>query len=142
MTNGYKAIKDQIVSILGTVGSLNIVYSKEAKALNDGGYPAATVQAKSHGNEFYTVGPGGSNKRSYQHYIRVYFRTDEKNDPDYEDVLTATVDDVTVAFDQNVQLNGIVDFSVLSSGDWKDGQKENPVRYCELVLMSTVRVNR
>ena len=73
----YKSIKDQIVAVLGTVSGIEAVYGKEAKVLNEGGYPAATVEAKGHSSNYYTVGPNGMNERVYEHFIRIYFRTDE-----------------------------------------------------------------
>src|SRR5258706_4702 len=43
---GYKTIKDALVSTLGSVASLKIVYGKEEKALSK--FPAACVSAKGH----------------------------------------------------------------------------------------------
>ncbi len=139
---GYKAIKDQLVSILGGVSSIKTVSSNEPKGLNEGGYPIAAVSAKEHTSNFYSVGPSGSNERVYQHYIRVYFRTDETNNPDYEDVLETTIDDVITAIETNITLNNTVDWAIPISGVWRYGEKESPLRICELVVASTVHVAR
>src|SRR5947199_102090 len=101
---GYKPIKDQIVAVLQGVSSLKVVYGKLEKAFS--GYPAACVFAKEHMSEYQTQGGvGGRNKRVYQHFIHIYFRTDENNDSDYEDVLESTADDVIAALEHNMTLN-------------------------------------
>jgi hypothetical protein len=93
----YKPIKDAIVTILNTVESLKVVYSKEEKALAQ--FPAACVSANGHTAELHdTV----SNRKHYQHFVRLYFRTDENNDADYEDVLESVADDVIAALEHDV----------------------------------------
>jgi hypothetical protein len=72
----------------------------------------------------------------------VYFRTDETNNPDYEDVLESVADDVINALEQNITLNNTCLYFIPVSGIWKDGQKENPVRYIEIVLASTIQAAR
>ncbi len=137
---GYKTIKDQLVEILKTVSEIKTVYGKEEKSLAN--FPAACVSAKEHASRFNSVGQSGSNERHYQHYVRVYFRTDEKNDPDYEDVLENVVDKVVQAIESNPTLNGACAFAIPSSGIWRFGEKETPVRIFELVVTSTVYVRR
>lgn len=141
---GYKSIKDQIVVILNTLVPtyLTIVYPKEAKVLSDGGYPAATVEAKEHSSNFYSLGTSGMNERVYQHYVRLYFRTDEKNDSDYEDVLETTADAVITAFEQNITLNGSCEYAIPISGEWKYGEKDSYLRVFEMVISSTAHVAR
>lgn len=137
MSFGYKPIKDAIVTILGTVSSLKVVYGKEEKALAK--FPAATVSAKEHVAEFHdTV----ANLKTYSHFVRLYFRTDEANDPDYEDVIESVADDVITALEHDITLGGAVDWSLPTSGVWKNGEKETNVRYLEIVVASRARVVR
>ena len=137
MAFGYKPIKDQIVSILGSVSNLAVVYGKEEKSIKL--FPAACVSAKEHTAELHdTV----ANLETYQHYIRLYFRTDEANDPDYEDVLETTADAVIAAIDHNLTLNGTVDWCVPTSGVWRFAEKESPVRMFEIVVTSRARIVR
>ncbi len=137
---GYKTIKDQIVAILQTVTELEVVYGKDEKALKL--FPSACVSAKEHTSRFYTVGSGGRNERQYQHYVRLYFRTDEVNDPDYEDILESVADKVVQAFESNITLNGVCNWAIPTSGIWRFGEKESPVRIFELVIASTAVIKR
>ena len=137
---GYKPIKDAIVSILGTVSSLKVVYGKEEKAIKK--FPAACVSAKEDIEDFNSVGEGGSNEARYQHYIRLYFRTDEANDPDYEDILETCADDVKQALRSNITLNGTCEYAYPASGAWLDGQKEVPVRVYQITQASAVHIKR
>src|SRR2546423_15057508 len=104
----YLPIKNQLVAILQGVSSVAFVSGKEEKKLTT--FPAACVSAKEHSSEYHTIGSGGANKRVYQHYIRVYFGTDEQNDPDYEDILESVADDVIVALEHNITLNSSCDY--------------------------------
>jgi len=137
---GYKAIKDAIVTILETVPSLKIVYGKEAKALAN--FPAACVSANSDDEEFSSIGASGTNLVVIKHNIRVYFRVDEKNDADYEDVLEACVDDIKQAIRSNVTLNGTCEYAAPATGVWRDGVKETPVRVYEMTTRATVHLRR
>jgi hypothetical protein len=138
----YKAIKDQLVTVLNTVTSLNAVYGKDAKELDN--VPAACVFAKGHGSEFHTVGSGGANNTTYEHYIMVYFPTDEKDDADYEDVLTTTADDVLTALTHagGATIAGVWDYALPISGNWRFGDKEVNERVFEIVFQSTVHLTR
>ena len=137
MAFGYKTIKDQLVAILQTVSQLQVVYGKEEKAIKQ--FPAACVSAKEHQAQFHdTV----SNLKQYQHFVRLYFRTDEGNDPDYEDVLETTADAVIAAIEHNLTLNGVVDWAIPTSGSWRNVLKETPVRMLEIVVTSKARVIR
>lgn len=140
MPVGYKPLKDQIVAVLQTVSEINVVYGKEEKSLAQ--FPAACVSAKEHRSRYNSVGQGGSNEREYQHYVRVYFRIDENNDADYEDVLEDVADKVVQAFESNVTLNSACKYSIPVSGVWRYGEKESPVRVFELVIASTLLVQR
>lgn len=137
MPFNYKTTKDALVTILQTVSSLKVVYGKEEKAL--AAFPAACVSAKGHTAELHdTV----SNRKHYQHFVRIYFRTDEANDPDYEDVLESVADDVIAALEHDVTLGGVVDWSLPTSGIWRNVEKEGPVRCLELTVQSEGRVIR
>jgi|SRR5882724_10699578 len=137
MSFGYKPIKDAIVAILGTVPSLNVVYAKEEKAIKK--FPAATVSAKEHTAELHD---SVANSKTYYHFIRLYFRTDETNDADYEDVLESVADSVIAALEHDLTLGGVVDWSLPTSGVWKYGDKETNVRILEITLASRARVVR
>src|SRR5438874_7390230 len=106
----YQAIKNQLVTILQGVSSIKKVYGREEKLIDQ--FPAACVSAKDHVSAYQTVGSGGGNKRIYQHYIRLYFRTDETNDPDFEDVLESTADAVITALEHNVQVANVWDYAI------------------------------
>ncbi len=136
----YKTIKDQLVAILGGVSSVKVVYGKEEKKLAD--FPAVCISAKQHSSQYDSVGTSGVNLREYEHFVRVYFRTDEENDPDYEDVLEGVADDVVSALEQNVTLNSVCDYSIPVTGVWRFGNKEVPVRIFELIVRATVRIRR
>ena len=140
MITGYKPIKDQIVAILQGVSSLKQVYGKEEKAPAD--FPAACISAKEHTSSFSSVGTGGVNKREYHHFVKIYFRTDEKNDADYEDILESTADDVIAALEANITLNDTCEYAVPTTGAWRFGTKQVPVRFLELTVTATVRVKR
>jgi hypothetical protein len=139
---GYIPIKNALVAVLQTVGSVAVVYGKEEAAPTS--FPAACVSAKDYVSNYESLGSHGLNKRIYQHYIRLYFRIDEKNDADYEDVLESTADDVLAALESNTNLNlgGTCDYSIPMSGQWLDGVKETPVRCFEIVNAATVLVSR
>jgi hypothetical protein len=137
---GFISIKSQLVATLQTVASLKVVYGKEEKVFS--GYPAACVSGNGYQGQFQTVGGSGANKETYQHFVRLYFRTDEANDPDYEDVLESVADDVIAALRHNVKLNNTCDYSLPLSGRWLDGQKESPVRVFEIIESATVYVTR
>src|SRR5947199_10418591 len=137
----YLPLKNQIVDILQGVSVVASVSGKEEKKLTT--CPAACVSAKEHSSEYHTVGSGGANKRVYQHYIRLYFGTDETNDPDYEDVLESVADDVIVALEHNITLNGACDYSIPLSGTWGEAEKDGkPLRVFEIVESATIHVTR
>lgn len=136
-TLAYKPVKDAIVTILQTVGSLKVVYPKEEKELAD--FPAACVSAKEHSAELHDT---TANLKTYQHFVRLYFRTDEKNDKDYEDVLESVADDVIAALEHDITLGGVCDWSIPTSGVWKNAVKETEVRLLEIVVASRARVVR
>jgi hypothetical protein len=136
----YKPIKDQIVAVLQGVSSVASVSGKEEKKLTN--FPAACVSAKEHSSEYHTIGSGGANKEIYQHFVRLYFRVDETNDPDYEDILESVADDVIAALRHNITLNGSCDYSLPVSGVWMEGEKETPVRVFEIVEQATLHVTR
>ena len=137
MSFGYKPIKDAIVAILGTVPALKVVYGKEEKALAQ--FPAATVSAKEHTAELHDT---TANLKTYAHYVRLYFRTDDENNPDYEDILETTADAVITALEHDMTLGGVVDWSLPTQGVWRNVEKETPVRMLEITLMSRARVVR
>jgi len=137
MAFGYKTIKDQLVAILGTVPSLKVVYGKEEKAI--GQFPGACVSAKGHVGQFHD---SVSNLKTYDHVIRIYFRIDEANDADYEDVLESTADDVISTLEHNLTLNGVVDWAMPTSSTWRFGEKEVPVRFIEITIQSKARIVR
>ncbi len=137
---GYKTIKDQLVTILQGVTSLKVVYGKEEKAVKQ--FPAACVSAKEHTSDFSSVGIGGTNERVYKHFVRIYFRTDEANDPDYEDILENVADDVISAIEHNVTLNGACEYAIPTSGVWRFADKESPVRLLELVVSARLHAQR
>ena len=140
MPFGYKPIKDAIVTKLNplvTAGTLKVVYGKEEKAIKQ--FPAVCVSAKGHEAELHdTV----SNRKHYQHFVRIYFRTDEGNDPDYEDVLTTVADAVITALEADLTLGGVVDWALPTSGTWQNVEKETPLRCLELVVQSEARIVR
>lgn len=137
MAYGYLSTKNAIVAILETVPSLKVVYPKEEKAISQ--FPAACVSAAGHTAELHdTV----SNRKHYQHFVRLYFRTDENNDADYEDVLETVADEVIAALEHDVTLGGAVDWSLPTSGTWGNGEKETPVRYLEIIVQMEGRVVR
>ncbi len=140
MSYGYKSIKDQIVAVLSGVTSLKHVYSKDPKSVEQ--YPSAGVFAMGHTGRFDSMGLSGTNERVVQHVIRLYFRTDETNDPDYEDVLETVADDVLKALEANVTLNGSCEYSLPTTGNWSYGQKETPVRIFDIVQTSTLHLRR
>lgn len=142
MPASYKSVKDAIVNTLNTLvpASLQIVYAKEEKSPNK--FPCATVSDKAHSGEFHTVGSGGANKRTYEHFVRLYFRVDELNDPDYEDILATTADAVITALDHDITLGGTVDWAIVSSSQWGEGDKEVPLRVCEMVVSSVGHITR
>lgn len=137
---GFKLIKDQLVIIVDSIVEIKVVYGKEEKTLKQ--FPAACISAKENTAEYHSVGNSGSNKRTYQHYIRLYFRTDETNDPDYEDILESVADKLIDKLDTNITLNGTCNYSIASNGAWRFGEKEVPVRVFELVVTSTAHVRR
>ena len=143
---GYKPIKDKLVSILqgisvNGISLFEVVSGKEEKKLK--AFPAACVTAKEHSSDFYTVGKGGSNNRVYHHYIRLYFRTDENNDPDYEDVLELVADWVIFTLEQNSDpVSGVWDWMIPISGVWGEGEKQTPLRVFEIVVASTLKASR
>lgn len=137
---GYKPIKDALVTILGAVSGVQVVYGKEPKAV--GNFPAIAVSAKSDAESYRSIGPGGTNEVQYQHFVRVYFRTDEQNDPDYEDICTTIVDSVKQTLRANITLNGSCNYSIPVAGQWAYGEKESPVRIYELTVNSTVYLKR
>lgn len=137
MAFGYKSIKDQLVLICQNVASVKVVYGKEEKLLKQ--FPAVCVTAKEHTAEFHN---SVSNMKQYQHYVRIYFPVDEHNSADYEDVLEKTADDVIVAIEHNLTLNGSVDWAVPTSGVWKAGNKEVATRMLEIIVTSKASVPR
>lgn len=137
----FLPIKTQLVAILNTVSSVSVVYGKEEKELKK--FPAICISADDYQGQYQTIGGvGGLNEEVYQHVIRVYFRTDETNDPDYEDVLESVVDDVIAALRHNITLNGACDWSLPISGTWNFGEKEVPVRIFEMKESATKIVTR
>lgn len=139
---GYISIKSQLVTILETVTSLSAVYGKDAKELDD--LPAACVFAKGNVIDFQTMGQGASNLNIYEHYIMVYFPTDEKDDADYEDVLEQCADDILTALSHagGSTINGVWDWGLPISGNWRFADKEVNERVFEIVFQSTAHVNR
>jgi hypothetical protein len=136
----YLDIKAAIVAKLQplvTAGTIKVLYGKEEKQLAQ--FPAVCVSNKGHTAELHdTV----SNRKHYQHYVRVYFRTDEDNDADYEDVLSEVADAVIYELEHDLTLGGVADWSLPTSGEWKFVEKETPLRCLELVVQSEARVIR
>src|SRR5690349_20600860 len=116
---GYVPVKNALVAVLQGVSSLKVVYGKEEKVL--GQFPAACVSASGHENAFHDL---AANDKTYHHYVRIYFRTDEANDPDYEDVLESVADDVIDTLEHNVTLNDVCDWALPTAGNWGFGEKE------------------
>lgn len=132
---GYVSITNALVTILQTVTELQIVYGYEPKLLNK--FPSATVTALTHKNVFEDL---AANKRTYQHKITLYYRTDVAQDA--ESVLQKTADSVITAIEADVTLGGVVDYSEPSDGKWMYQQREVPVRLVEITVSSIQRVNR
>ena len=137
---GYSSIKDAIVTILGNVTSLKVVYGKNAKALLQ--FPCACVYADSDSEEFNSIGTGGSNEMTVKHHIDIHFRTDEGNDPDYEDILESVADDVKQALRSNVTLNSTCEYAVPAEGTWHYGEKETPTRVYSITTRASVHLRR
>lgn len=137
MSYGYKSVKDALVTKLQAVTSLKVVYGKEEKAIAQ--FPAACVTAKAHTAQLHD---SVANLKKYQHTINLYFRTDETNDADYEDVLESVADDVITALEADLTLGGVVDWSLPTSGNWRWASKETNVRVLEITFTSQARVVR
>jgi hypothetical protein len=137
---GYKSVKDQLVSILQGISSLKIVYGKEPKTITQ--FPAACVSAESDTEDFNSMGASGTNEVEIRHHIRVYFRTDEANDPDYEDILESTVDDIKQALRANITLNGVCEYATPAGGTWRNVEKEVPVRMYDMTTHASLHLRR
>ena len=139
-TWGYKTIKDKLVELLGEVTEIKVVYGKEEKAV--GQFPAACVSAISHYSRFDSMGSSGTNERVYNHLINVYFRVDENNDADYEDVLEGVADAIIAKLETDPTLGDTIEYGLPSSAVWHFGEKETPVRVFEITFTSTVHIRR
>ena len=138
-TLSYKAVKDALKTILGTVTQISVVYDGEKPKLVK--FPAACVSAKGHVAQLHdTV----SNSKTYQHFVRIYFQTNQEQDADYEDVLESVADAAITALEHDLTLGGTCDWSLPTSGDWRGSPtaKEVPVKYIEIVVTSRARVVR
>lgn len=132
----YISLNTALQTKLATIAGLT-VFGKEPKQV--GTYPAAAVSALSHTNAFEDL---ASNKRMYTFIIRFYFRTDEANDPDYEAILEGIVDSAITAIEHDVTLGGACDWAKPTNAKWAYGEKEVPVRVCELTVEMITRVIR
>lgn len=133
----YDSIATGIINILNTVTELNGVFDGEKKTL--GKYPSVTVSALSHSNVFHST---NSNKREFGFILRFYFRTDDANNPDFETVLRKAVDASITALERDVTLGGVCDYSTPSTGKWGYGEKESPVRVCEVTMIPVAHIVR
>ncbi len=131
----YVSISAQIVALLQTITELNQVYAYEPKELNK--YPCATVSALSHKDEFNDT---AANIRKFTFIIRIYTRTDSASDA--ESVMQNVVDKVMAKIESSVTLNGTCDFARPTEARWMYGEREVPVRICELTVEANKRVNR
>ena len=136
MTLSYKSVKDAIITILRTVSAISVVYDGEVPKLVK--FPAACVSARGHVASLHdTV----SNLKTYQHFVRIYFQTNQEQDADYEDVLEGVADSAIAALEHDLTLGGTCDWSLPTSGEWRANPtaKEVPVKYIEIVVTSKAR---
>lgn len=132
----YVSLNTAIQAKLSAISGLT-VYGKDPKKVVN--FPAAAVFALSHSNEFNDL---AANKRTYQFMVRFYFRTDDTNDPDYEGILEGIVDSAITAIEHDVTLGGACDYSMPSKATWKFGEKEVPLRICELTIDCVAHIAR
>lgn len=132
---GYTSIGSQLKTILDGVTGFEVVYGYDPDELKD--YPAATIQAVSHLNEFLDT---AANSRRYTFLIRLFYRLDD--DQDAESILRGLADDVIEAIEQNVTVAGVWEIARPTSAQWTHAQREVPVRVCELTVEIQSRVIR
>lgn len=132
----YAGLLTALQATLSTVTGLTVSIG-EKKAL--GTFPYACISNLNHDNEFKDL---AGNKRQYQFVIRFYYRTDNTNDPDFEIKLATVVDSVISILEHEVTLGGVCDFATPSKGNWTYGEKEVPVRICEIKITANGRILR
>lgn len=128
----YTTIAAGIVSLLGTIPSIKVVYPYEPKELVQ--YPAATVSSAEHTTAFSDT---AHNKREYHFAVRLYFRADIESDA--ETVLRTVTDDVLTALASDTTLGGSCDWAIDTAAKWFFQEREVPVRMVELTIAATTR---
>lgn len=131
----YTAIAAGIKNILDGVTGLAVAYDYEPKEL--GQYPAATLTALSHADTFADL---AANSREFTFAIRVYYRTEDAASA--ESVVRGIVDDIIAAIESDVTLGGVCNWAKPTGGTWAFGEREVPVRYCQITLTARIRVMR
>lgn len=131
----YTAIAGGIKNILDGVTGLAVAYDHEPKELLQ--YPAATLTALSHADAFADL---AANNREFVFTIRVYYRTEDASSA--ERVVRSIVDDIIAAIESDVTLRGTCDYAKPTGGTWAFGEREVPVRYCQITIAAKKRVMR
>lgn len=131
----YVSIGSQLKGILDSISEFNVVYEYEEKELAK--YPAATITALSHTDEFNDT---AANNRVFTFNIRLYFRTDTEEDA--ESILRDLTDKVIVAVENDVTLDNTVDFARPTGARWLFQEREVPVRVVEVTIEVVKRVAR
>jgi hypothetical protein len=125
------ALKTKVEGVAG----LAVSYNYEPKELEK--YPAATIMAVGHSNGFSDL---QANKRTFNFAIRVYYRTAEADTA--ESIVRSIVDSIISAVETDVTLGGTCDIAIPTSSTWGWGEREVPVRYCQINVSAQKRVAR
>ena len=132
------ALRTAIEAKLNTVPQLAEVNKVHTDSI--GGFPAATFEPSGHENEFFE---NTDNKRSYAFDIMIHQEMTQVGREAAIDILSAAVDAVIKAFDEDFNLGGATDFCFPIPSVWDEYTSGNAavrVAVMTLVCVEEVKV--
>jgi hypothetical protein len=125
---------------ISTLPSIKAVYDYEAKAYDE--YPCVVIVPVKYKDEYKSL---GEIKRLYEFRIRILNYTDKLEDSlkDIQVALRKAVDDVIALLNtrENITLDGKVDFSQLTEGEFSFIEREGAYYVCQMSYFAFKSLN-
>jgi hypothetical protein len=126
-----------------TIPAIKIVYDYEPKELAsedlNGGYPAATISALSHANDFHDL---AGNARTFAFVVRLYYPTSDTREADAEYTLRSVMDSIITTLEYDVTLGGSCEWAKPTEASWSFQEREIPLRAVDLTIECQKRTLR
>lgn len=133
----YATTRTTIIDLLGTIPEIASVVDYDPDTLDQ--WPAVTVEAASHQNEFYDT---ATNRRVISFIIRCYYPLTNGRDQKAEARLCVVVDKILAMLETNVKIEGVWELGRPTRAVWGKDEREMPVRFCDITFTAESRVVR